>query len=65
MKIDIHNIDPPLLEQAMVSAGLIELTVNGTGADGTPACATVRVMNLCIMPAYVVAAEPTLAERDG
>jgi hypothetical protein len=51
MKIDIHNIDPLLLERAISGGGLVELTVNGTGADGTPACATVRALNLCIVPA--------------
>jgi hypothetical protein len=51
MKIDIHDIDPLLLKQAMAGAGVIALTVNGKGADGTPACATVRATNTCIVPA--------------
>jgi hypothetical protein len=51
MKIDIHDIDPRLLQRAMGGGGLIELTIDGTGADGTPACATVRATNPCIMPA--------------
>lgn len=42
MKIDIHDIDPTLLDRAASSSGVIEITVNGTGKDGTPACATVR-----------------------
>lgn len=43
MKIDIHDIDPRLLEQA-ASGGTLEMTVDGTGKDGTPACATVRTI---------------------
>ncbi|MGF7146760.1 hypothetical protein FHS96_000369 [Sphingomonas zeicaulis] len=43
MKIDIHDIDPALLARA-TGGGVIETTVNGTGKDGTPACATVRPM---------------------
>ncbi len=41
MKIDIHDLEPALLEQA-AGGGVLEITVNGTGKDGTPACATVR-----------------------
>jgi len=41
MKIDIHDIEPALLAQA-ADGGVVEITVNGTGKDGTPACATVR-----------------------
>jgi hypothetical protein len=51
MKIDIHDIDPLLLKRAMNGEGLIKLTINGTGADGTPACATVRAAKSCIVPA--------------
>ena len=40
MKIDIHDIGDDLLAKA-VAGGVIETTVNGTGKDGTPACATV------------------------
>jgi len=40
MKIDIHDIAPDLLDKAM-AGGVIELSVDGTGKDGTPACATV------------------------
>ena len=42
MKIDIHDIDQSLLDRAMSGDGLIELTVNGTANDGSPACATMR-----------------------
>lgn len=42
MKIDIHDIGADLLERAAKSGGVIETKVMGTGADGTPACATVR-----------------------
>lgn len=41
MKIDVHDIAPELLERA-AGGTVIETVVNGTGADGTPACATVR-----------------------
>jgi hypothetical protein len=40
MKIDIHDIDAGLLERAAEGAGIIETVVDGTGRDGTPACAT-------------------------
>lgn len=42
MKIDIHDIPQDLLDRAAKGEGAVELTVNGTGKDGTPACATVR-----------------------
>ncbi|QNA86586.1 hypothetical protein G4G27_23355 [Sphingomonas sp. So64.6b] len=42
MKIDIHDIEQTLLDHAAAGGGVIEITVNGTGKDGTPACATVR-----------------------
>ena len=42
MKIDIHDIPHSLLDGAAAGKRLVG-TVNGTGADGTPACATVRV----------------------
>ncbi|NML04485.1 DUF5990 family protein [Sphingomonas sp. G-3-2-10] len=42
MKIDIHDIPQDLLDRAAKGDGVVELTVNGTGKDGTPACATVR-----------------------
>jgi hypothetical protein len=41
MKIDIHDIAPALLEKAAAGAMLVG-TINGTGKDGTPACATIR-----------------------
>ena len=51
MKIDIHDIDQHLLDRAIGGEGLIELTIDGTGRDGTPACATVRPRNHHIVPA--------------
>ena len=42
MKVDIHDIAPALLDGAMAGKRLVG-TVQGTAADGTPACATVRV----------------------
>ena len=41
MKIDIHEIDPALLDAA-IAGGVLEATVNGTAKDGSPACATIR-----------------------
>jgi hypothetical protein len=41
MKIDIHDVPPPLLAQAEAGAVLVG-TVQGTARDGTPAWATVR-----------------------
>jgi hypothetical protein len=41
MKIDIHDTPPDLLDQAM-KGGVLEIRIDGTGKDGTPACATVR-----------------------
>jgi hypothetical protein len=41
MKIDIHDLEQDLLDAAQ-KGGVIEICVNGTGKDGTPACATVR-----------------------
>lgn len=41
MKIDVHDIDQLFLDRAIAGEGLIELVVDGTGPDGTPACATV------------------------
>jgi hypothetical protein len=43
MKIDIHDIAQDLLDRA-AAGGVLELTVNGTAKDGTPACATVPVI---------------------
>jgi hypothetical protein len=42
MKIDIHDIEQKLLDRAAAGEGIIEITIDGTGKDGTPACATVR-----------------------
>lgn len=42
MKIDIHDLPAALLDRAMAGEGTIEIVVDGTGKDGTPACATVR-----------------------
>ncbi len=41
MKIDIHDIDPALLDEA-AKGGVLEGTINGTAKDGSPACATIR-----------------------
>jgi len=41
MKIDIHDLDPQLLEEAATGRTL-ELTIDGTARDNSPACATVR-----------------------
>jgi len=41
MKIDIHDMEQELLDRAL-RGGIIEITVSGTGKDGTPACATTR-----------------------
>ncbi|WP_127090430.1 DUF5990 family protein [Aquabacter cavernae] len=42
MKIDIHDIGADVLDRAARGEGIIETMVCGTGADGTPACATLR-----------------------
>ena len=42
MKIDIHDLDLALLDRAAGGENAVEITVDGTGTDGTPACATVR-----------------------
>src|SRR5690606_6148830 len=41
MKIDIHDIDPALLDAA-AAGGVLEGTIDGTAKDGSPACATIR-----------------------
>ena len=41
MKIDIHDIPQPLLDEA-AKGKVLEGTINGTGMDGSPACATIR-----------------------
>ena len=40
MKIDIHDLEQGLLDRA-AAGGVVEITVDGTAKDGTPACATV------------------------
>jgi hypothetical protein len=40
MKIDIHKITQALLDKAM-KGKVLEATLNGTGKDGTPSCATI------------------------
>jgi hypothetical protein len=42
MKINIHDIAPALLEKAM-QGEVLRGVVQGTGKDGTPACASVMV----------------------
>ena len=44
MKIDVHDTPQELLDRAMKREGAVELTVDGTGKDGSPACATVPVV---------------------
>lgn len=51
MKIDIHDIDQPLLDRAAGGEGLVELTIRGTGRDGSPTCATVQPTTRRIVPA--------------
>jgi hypothetical protein len=41
MKIDIHDVDPALLDAAL-AGGVLEATISGTAKDGSPACATIR-----------------------
>ena len=41
MKVDIHDIAADLLEGAATRGDVVEITVPGTGKDGTPASATV------------------------
>lgn len=43
MKIDIHDLPQDLLDRAVATGALLEIAVDGTGKDGTPACATVPV----------------------
>ena len=43
MKIDIHDIEQAMLDAAATDGGRIAISVDGTGKDGTPACATVAV----------------------
>jgi hypothetical protein len=41
MKIDIHDIEPALLDKA-AKGGVLVGQINGTAKDGSPACATIR-----------------------
>jgi len=41
MKIDIHDTPQDLLDRAM-AGGVLQITIDGTGKYGSPACATVR-----------------------
>jgi len=50
MKIDIHDIDPALLDEA-ISGAVLEATIHGTLADGSPACATIRPVRWRVTPA--------------
>jgi hypothetical protein len=45
MKIDIHDIGQELLDHAAAGGGVVEISVNGTAKDGTPACATLPAAN--------------------
>ena len=40
MKIDIADLDQDLLDAAIARDSMIEIVVNGTAKDGSPACAT-------------------------
>jgi hypothetical protein len=50
MKIDIHDVDPALLEQAMAGQ-VLEGRLNGTARDGSPACATIRPVTWRVLQA--------------
>jgi hypothetical protein len=50
MKIDIHDLDPGLLKRAASSGGTVEIAVDGTGKDGSPACATLRRVGARLIP---------------
>jgi hypothetical protein len=50
MKVDIHDLEPALLAGA-AAGGVIEIAVNGTGKDGTPACATARPVRRTLVAA--------------
>ena len=41
MKVDIHDIDQGLLDEAK-AGGVLVGTINGTAKDGSPACATIK-----------------------
>ena len=42
MKIDIHDLEQDLLDRAAAAGRAIQITVNGSAKDGSPACATVK-----------------------
>lgn len=50
IKIDIHDIDQALLDRAARGDGVIDTVIDGTAADGTPVCATVRPITRRIAP---------------
>ena len=45
MKIDIHTIPQALLDKA-AKGKTLEAVINGTGKDGSPACATVSAEDM-------------------
>ena len=49
MKIDIHDIPQDLIDRAVAMDGVIETRIDGTGRDGTPACATVAALSRTIL----------------
>jgi hypothetical protein len=50
MKIDVHDTDPALLAEVMREEKILELMVDGTAKDGTPACATVKPVGKRAVP---------------
>ena len=42
MKIDIHDTERRLIDRATAGGGVLQLTIDGTADDGSPACATIR-----------------------
>jgi hypothetical protein len=48
MKIDIHDLSQDLLDRA-AEGGVLEIRVDGTGKDGSPACATLPAMSRKIL----------------
>lgn len=49
MKIDIHDTPQELVDRAIASDGRLEFRLEGTGKDGTPACATIRPVTKSIV----------------
>jgi hypothetical protein len=41
MKIDLHDVEQELLDEAAAGGSVLQIIVDGTAKDGTPACATV------------------------